>query len=105
MKPFLGPTIYTRLLVHRVYNLDPRPKIVVIDDLGFEIEEIHTRPNVVIRVQRTGCTFTNDSRKYITTPRFTIDNNGTLTDLREKAKGLVTLIVRNFLEPLQEKKL
>lgn len=98
MKPNLGVNIYGALLVQRAYNRNPWPQVVVVDDLGFEVETQDPWPNVIIRVQRQGCTFEGDSRDYVAGHRFTVTNDESIKNLNEKAKTMAQIIISGMLK-------
>lgn len=110
MKERYGEDFYGRSLVYRVLRLDPIPDIVVVEDGGFDCEKDAVGFMArVVRVTRPGKTFQGDSRKHIDDPHYTLDNDGTLTDLEPKLDDLSDWVLnelsiargRNVLEPKQ----
>ncbi len=102
-KPWYGNDIFPRLLLHRTSNLKPPTQALIVDDLGTDLEDETTRPNVIIRMQRTGYAFkADDPRRYIGGPRFTIHNSNNLDMFEENAKALAGVIVSNYFQPAVE---
>ncbi len=81
MKEEYGPDIFGRLLVNRVLRRDPKPHFIVADSSNDQ-DELDAIPNaILVRVERPGYEFGQDSRRYLDNPEYTLRNNGTLNDL------------------------
>lgn len=93
IKPNFGEDIYGRWLEHRTLRLDPIPDFIIIDDLGFPDEMAVLHPRIIVRVTRPNCTFANDSRDYIVSPDYEIDNNSTIAELSTKVYDIADAIV------------
>lgn len=94
MKPRYGDDCFARWLTHRVLK-SPQdvPNIVIIDDLGFEVE-LHALDNVyLVRVERAGHDFKGDSRGFCGVPNYTLTNNGNLRELRMNVARMALAIV------------
>lgn len=90
MKPRFGQQIFGKLLHKRCIEQEMFYDHFIIDDSGFapEAEYIIEREGPaacrLIHLHRNGCSFTNDSRAYVTLPNLspiTIYNNGDTRDL------------------------
>lgn len=85
-----GVAIATFKRLQEDYGDDLNDAILVSPDGGFESEMVAaqnffgiSREDIfLIRMLRDGCTFKGDSRGYINNPNLTIDNDGTIRDLR-----------------------
>lgn len=96
IKPRYGTDAYGRWLVHRSLRYTPTPLYVVVDDSGFA-EELNAVPNhVLVRVDRKGHDFTNDSRNYLPDPHWTIHNNDPVEEL--------WIVVRQFVDEIMRMK-
>jgi len=93
IKAEYGPDFLGRMLVYRsLRRLNPKPDYVILESSqdGAEIDAIPDR--YIVRMDRDGCTFDNDSRGFLATPNFILLNNGSLDDLM----GTVILLVENI---------
>jgi hypothetical protein len=95
LKPLLGQDVLAQYTVREVEYLAGKEfKHITISDCGFqpEYDLLQNRCGNehdirLIRVERDGCNFDNDSRMYLNDkPDIIIDNNSTLTELRERVK-------------------
>lgn len=101
VKPKFGRDFFAKVAVHsiaeRIIESKKTDGIVVISDCGFaeEVElliEVFGQENVtVVHLKREGTDFTNDSRNYIFADckTYKIDNNGSLSDLKNKVKDIL----------------
>lgn len=102
MKPLYGDDIFGRLLLTRIAEMATF-RTVIIPDCGFQIEVDSIPdeyPTLLLRVQRSGFDFSDDSREYVEPkPHWAfhrIENDGTAEELEEKSFSLIT----NWLETL-----
>lgn len=99
MKPRYGVDIFGQLLAAKIGPLNP-DRVIFISDSGFveEAEVIvkkYGAENVrLVRMHRTGCDFTNDSRSYLDlshmgVKHFDIRNDGTFAELNLDISNLL----------------
>lgn len=96
MKPLYGNDIFARLLWQSIDECEATKDsdeewFYIVSDCGFQIEVDTLLHNcapedvLLIRLERAGCSFEDDSREYVTATspvaRAAIHNNGTLKDL------------------------
>lgn len=94
IKPRFGDTYFGHKLLDAIQTSGS--DLTYVSDSGF-IKEIHPLVEAglevyVLRLKREGCTYNGDSRRYLTDEELSalgvrvidIDNNGTISDLREK---------------------
>lgn len=83
MKEQYGEDIFARLFLHRQsVRLTADRYLCVVSDCGFEIEAETVRAEsgvdvLLIRIERPGCTYKNDSREYVSDPDVIVTNDGT----------------------------
>ena len=95
MKEQYGPDIFGRLLVNRTLRLQPKPAFIIADSSNDE-DELDAIPNCnLIRVEREGYEFKNDSRQYLKNPVYTLVNNKTLADLWVSIEKLGIWLMEN----------
>ena len=95
IKPRYGDGAYGRWLYHRAGRINPSPNFVICDDSGFEDEMNALGKNVIlVRIERAGHTFKNDSRSYLDNPKYTFNNDGTLDTMMEKVQHLGNWLIR-----------
>ena len=81
LKKHYGNDVFARWLVFRSLRYPHLPKFVVVDDLGFP-EEVDAVPDpYIIRVERPGYDFQNDSRQYVDGFRNYIHNDGDMANI------------------------
>lgn len=97
MKPRLGQHIFGKLWCDARAEAAPPGHIFVFTDCGFVVEPMALLARglvpTLVHVRRPGTDFTNDSRAYVappaTVPLLTVDNSGSLDDLRAAANDLL----------------
>lgn len=100
IKPIFGQRVFGHLLGQRLHELDLRhANYVVVPDVGFEAELLGLEDTgawdiKIIRIERPGKTFDNDSRGYLRNPDFTIHNDSTLESLEGHLMWFVKEIER-----------
>lgn len=96
LKPVFGKDFFARVAVRNITNM--RHPVVVISDCGFDEEagalvEAFGKENIaIVHMYREGCSFDNDSRKYVTNTEcetFNIYNDGSVTDLYDKVVDVI----------------
>ena len=89
MKRIFGFEIWAETLYAR--HTYARPTIVVVDDMGFEIEQevLPVERTYIVHMSRPDCNFENDSRDYVSTCNYIIQNTGTLLELYNKVPDVV----------------
>lgn len=100
LKPSYGQAIMAKLLIQ---DLGDFPGVALVRDTGFQTEAetlsdfVGNRNFFVVRVGRSGCNFTNDSREWVTHDQLSIfHNDGTLADLRTEAGRLYGRLVNQM---------
>lgn len=96
MKEEYGEDIFGRLLVNRTLRKNPKPAFVISDSSndGAELDAI---PNaVLVRIERDGYEFKNDSRQSLPNPQYTLKNNGNLGDLWVRVEKLGLWLMENY---------
>ncbi len=103
IKERYGQSAYGRWLYHRVGRIIPAPPFVICDDCGFpeEYEALGYNKAVLVRVERPGKDFSNDSRNYLPDHHYTFTNDGDLASLWVKTAELGAWIMRNY--PVKQK--
>lgn len=103
MKPMFGPDVFGELMLRHIQELElnTAPQVICFSDCGFESElnVLHTAGYdcVLIRMHRTGCDFSNDSRNFVyLNGVYSVDmfNNGDIASLYDK----IDTVYNNFLE-------
>lgn len=103
LKPVYGQSIMANMLITRNSDFDG---LLLIRDGGFQIEvnplltAYGTRNVYIVRVERDGCDFSNDSREWVNHHdhgcSMTVENNGTLDDLRTEAGRIYGRLVNKM---------
>lgn len=104
MKKVYGENVFAELLV-RQFEAARRKGVTVacVSDCGFEVEINHMLVKfspiqcVLMRMHRTGCDFSNDSRSYLSSlkmPSYDIKNNNALHYLNLELEGYYTQFMR-----------
>lgn len=99
MKPLFGNDIFAKLfLLRQGPRLTTDRYLTAVSDCGFEIEVETVRAHcpkdtLLIRIERPGCDFTNDSREYVSDPDVVVTNDGTELDF----EFAIAKSVRDFL--------
>lgn len=95
LKPRYGDGIFGTWLAHRIGRIMPSPSYVICDDGGFqpEVDALGRGKALIIRIERTGKSFANDSRAYLEDPFLTFTNNGDLVDLFLSVTALAKTII------------
>lgn len=93
MKIRYGRDVLSRLLNYRVLRHTPPPDFVICDDGGFIEEAEALSRYYLIRVERDGCTFRNDSRSFLPDPNWTIYNNEDIDQLRIYVRKIAHVIL------------
>lgn len=96
VKPKFGKDFFARIAINTIKEYSDH--VIVISDCGF-VEELKALVDTfgaeniaIVYMKRHGTSFDNDSRSYITEvecEQFTIENNGSFTDLNECVKKVV----------------
>ena len=95
IKPRYGEGVYGRWLYHRAGRYSPSPTFVICDDSGFEEEMNALGRNVIlVRIERPGHDFTNDSRAYLPNPKYTLMNDEKMDKLWIETKKLGDWLIR-----------
>lgn len=110
VKPKFGEDFYGNLAANRVKHLESDYRLssatLMFADSGFAdearavVEHLGGKNCYLIQLTREGSSFDNDSRSYWNPAdvgmsadhHFTIDNNGSLCDLREKFEEIIRLV-------------
>mgnify|MGYP006423684957 CR=1 FL=1 len=100
MKPIHGPDVFGKLAVRRMRKLTSQ--LFLVPDSGFEAEALPVIDyfgwdNVfLVRIERTGCDFSNDSRNYLDLPcaTYDVENNGTIEAFQSEIRAILTEVVR-----------
>ena len=95
IKPRYGDGVYGRWLSHRIGRIQPSPSFVICDDGGFtdEVDALGAGKAIIVRVNRPGKDFSNDSRSYLDNPHYTFDNDGDMAVLWTKTRALALHII------------
>lgn len=106
--PRHGEHYWSKILLEKMRNYDYKSagklgNNIVVSDLGFEREYEFFEKNLrfpyeqftVIRVERKGCSYANDSREYVKSYDHVIKNNGSLELLYEEIEKLQKLYKGN----------
>lgn len=103
MKPLYGEAIFGHLFNSRCLK-QHKDAVIFVPDCGFDIEhktlaEHHGEDNIlVIKIYRDGCTFANDSRKYLSVGShfihpndnvYNVTNNGSIAEFETKILSIV----------------
>lgn len=92
-KPKFGKDFFSRVAINHIRSNAKDDEVVVVSDCGFQtevdklIEEFGAENVFLVWLLREGTSYQNDSRGYVDHPddtrSYTINNNGSLSDLRD----------------------
>lgn len=100
-KPFFGKSVFGKIMVSRFL---PDSRLLVCSDSGFEeecvpyIEKLGAENILLIRVHRTGCDFSNDSRSYLDLAKYgvtslDVNNNWSMGAFQNAVVDLVSKFI------------
>jgi hypothetical protein len=95
LKQRYGESVFGRWLYHRVGRIQPTPAFVICEGSGFEDEVLALGKNtLIVRVERTGHDFNEDSRKYLADPKYVLHNDNSLDNLWSEVQKLGNWLIR-----------
>lgn len=98
IKPTYGADYFGKRLWHKIQSVPTYERIIVVSDCGFYAEVEYILSNIkhsnalMLRIQRDGCNYSNDSRGYVDIPYIKcrdVQNNDTKAILRLRSRMYV----------------
>jgi hypothetical protein len=97
IKPRFGDDIFGRWLVHRsLRNPVSKPRFYLVDDGGYGANELAIPRRFVVRIERKGYSFDNDSRRYLPDYNYLLENNQGLPELLKQVKVLADVLLKGM---------